>query len=358
VRAAVLRGYNQDLVVEDIDLHEPGPKQVLVRIAASGVCHSDLSIQNGTMPLPVPSALGHEGAGVVEAVGPDVTRVSVGDHVILSWISPCRACFYCMRGQPELCEHGMDFMFDPWGTSGGEAVHAGMGTATFSEQTLVNEKACIKIDESVPLDVAALIGCGVMTGVGAVINTARVEPGSSVAIVGCGGVGLSALQGAVLSGASRVIAVDMVADKLKLAESMGATDTVDASSGDAVAQVQALTGGRGVDYGFEVVGRSATIRQTYDMTRKGGTATIVGAGSATDTVSFNAMELFLTSKRILGCVYGSADPERDFQRLIDLWRAGRLDVEALISRRIGLDDVNDAFRAMQAGEVARSVIVF
>ena len=358
MKAAVLRAYGEKLQVEDVDLFDPAPNQVRVRIAASGVCHSDLSIQNGSMPFPVPAVLGHEGAGVVEAVGSAVTRVAVGDHVVISWIPPCRNCFACLHGQPYLCEHAFDDFGSPYGNCAGAPMQCAMGTGTFAEQTLVLERSVVRIDDSIPLEVAALVGCGVTTGVGAVINTARVEPGSNVAVIGCGGVGLSAIMGAVASGASRVIAVDMLQDKLSLAAGVGATHLVDASKGDAVEQVRRLTDGRGADYAFEVVGRSPTIRQAYEMTRRGGTTTIVGAGRGDDPVGFNAMELFYDAKTVHGCLYGSADPDRDFPRLLDMWRAGRLDIEALITRRIALDDVNDAFRAMEAGEVARSLIVF
>ena len=359
MKAALLRAYGDKLEIADVDLAEPAPNQVRVRIAASGVCHSDLSIQNGSMPYPVPCVLGHEGAGVVEAVGDAVTRVQPGDHVVVSWIPPCRSCFFCLNGQPVLCERGWAESFAaPYGSVHGAPVQCGMGTATFAEATLVLERSVVPIDAAVPLAVAAFIGCVVTTGVGAVLNTARVVPGASVTVIGCGGVGLSAVMGAVVAGAARVVAVDTMPHKLELAGELGATDLVDASASDPVAAVRELTGGRGVDYGFEVVGRSPTIRQAFEMTRRGGTVTVVGAGRADDVVSFNAMELFLDAKTMHGCVYVSADPDRDFPRLLDLWRAGRLPVEQLISRRISLDDVNDAFAAMVAGEVARSVIVF
>jgi S-(hydroxymethyl)glutathione dehydrogenase/alcohol dehydrogenase len=216
----------------------------------------------------------------------------------------------------------------------------------------------VKIDAAFPFDLAALVGCAVVTGVGAVCNSAHVEPGASVAVIGCGGVGLAAIQGARLAGAAPIIAVDRVASKLELARASGATEVVDASSTDAVQAVRDLTNGRGADYAIEVVGRSSTIRQAFDMTRRAGTVTIVGAGSFTDMVEFGAMQLMVDAKTIRGCVYGATDPLRDFPEMVRLHRAGKLDLEALVTRRIGLDDVNDAFRAMQAGEVARSVIVY
>jgi S-(hydroxymethyl)glutathione dehydrogenase/alcohol dehydrogenase len=332
---------------------------VAVRIAASGVCHSDLSIQNGTIPHPLPAVLGHEGAGVIEAVGEAVQTLGVGDHVVCSWVAPCRACFQCQHGHPELCEHGMDHAFaSPYALGDTGPVLAAFGTATFGERTVLPEPACVRIDAGFPLELGALVGCGVVTGVGAVVNSARVGPGASVAVIGCGGVGLAAIQGARLAGAEPIIAVDRIAAKLDLARANGATHVVDASSSDPVAAVKDATGGRGADYTFEVVGRSETIRQAYDMARRAGTVTIVGAGSFSDSVTFGAMQLMVDAKTIRGCVYGSTDPARDFPEMVRLHQSGRLDLNALVTRRIALDDVTEAFRAMEAGEVARSVIVF
>jgi S-(hydroxymethyl)glutathione dehydrogenase/alcohol dehydrogenase len=360
VKAAVLRAAGAQFEVTDLTLRAVAPRDVHVKIAASGVCHSDLSIQDGTIPHPLPAVLGHEGSGVVLEVGEQVTTVAPGDHVVLSWVAPCRRCFYCLRGHPELCEHGLDHAFAmPYATDADDVGFlAAFGTATFGEETILPEAACIRIDAEFPLDLAALVGCGVVTGVGAVCNSARVEPGASVAVIGCGGVGLAAIQGARLAGAAPIIAVDRVASKLELARASGATEVVDASSTDAVQAVRDLTNGRGADYAIEVVGRSSTIRQAFDMTRRAGTVTIVGAGSFTDMVEFGAMQLMVDAKTIRGCVYGATDPLRDFPEMVRLHRAGKLDLEALVTRRIGLDDVNDAFRAMQAGEVARSVIVY
>jgi S-(hydroxymethyl)glutathione dehydrogenase/alcohol dehydrogenase len=359
VKAAVLRAAGDPLRIEDLALRDLGEHDVRVRIAASGVCHSDLSIQNGTIPHPLPAVLGHEGAGVVEEVGAAVQSVQVGDHVVLSWVAPCRRCYQCLHGHPELCEHGLDHAFaQPYATSDAGPVLAAFGTATFGEQTVLPETACVRIDPDFPLELGALVGCGVVTGVGAVMNSAHVEPGASVAVIGCGGVGLSALQGARLAGAQPIIAVDRVASKLELARANGATDVVDASTTDPVTAVKECTDGRGADYTFEVVGRSDTIRQAYDMARRAGTVTIVGAGSFTDPVEFGAMNLMVEAKTMRGCVYGSTDPARDFPEMVRLHQAGKLDLTGLVSRRIALDDVDDAFRAMQAGEVARSVIVF
>jgi S-(hydroxymethyl)glutathione dehydrogenase/alcohol dehydrogenase len=360
VKAAVLRGTGDEFTLEDLRLRALGPRDVHVRVAASGVCHSDLSVQDGTIPHPLPAVLGHEGAGVVIGTGADVTTVESGDHVVLAWVAPCRACFFCLRRHPELCEHGLDHAFaSPYATaSDGTTFLAAFGTATFGEETIVPERACVKIDAEFPFDLAALVGCGVVTGVGAVCNSAHVEPGASVAVIGCGGVGLAAIQGARLAGAAPIVAVDRVASKLALARSCGATEVVDASGTDPVAAVRELTAGRGADHVFEVVGRSDTIEAAFEMTRRAGTCTIVGAGSFTDMVKFGAMQLMVGAKTLRGCVYGSTDPARDFPEIIRLQQLGRLDLDALITRRIALEDLNDAFRAMQAGEVARSIIAY
>ncbi len=359
VRAAVVHEVGAPFVIEEIELAPTGPHDVRVKMAASGVCHSDLSVQKGTIPFMFPTVLGHEGAGVVVEVGEAVTRVAPGDHVVLTWMPACRRCFWCLSGQAMLCEVGLaESLSGAYATVGGTPLVRGLGTATFGEETLVPEGEVVRVDPSVPLELAALVGCALATGVGAVWHTAHVTPGSSVAVVGCGGVGLSVVQGARLAGAATIVAVDHVASKLDTAKSMGATAVVDSSAEDAVAAVRAYTGGRGVDFGFEVVGRAETIRSAFMMVRRGGTAVLVGAGSPAETVSFSAFELFVDAKTVIGCVYGSTDADRDFPVLVDLVRQGAIDAEGLVTRRIGLEDVNDAFRAMEAGEVARSVIVY
>lgn len=357
--AAVLHDVGEPLVVEDIELAPVGPRDVRVRIAASGVCHSDLSVQQGDIPFMFPTVLGHEGAGVVEEVGEQVTRVAPGDHVVLTWMPPCRGCFWCLEGQPMLCEQGLaESLGRPYASVGGANLVRGLGTATFAAETLVPDGSVVPVDRSVPLELAALVGCALSTGTGAVWRTARVPPGSSVAVVGCGGVGLSVVQGARLAGASSIIALDQVASKLEAARTLGATAVVDVSENDAATAVRELTGGRGADYAFEVVGKAPTIRSAFGATRRGGTTVLVGAGSPADEVTFSAFEMFVDAKTIVGCVYGSTDPDRDFPILADLVGSGRIDGPAMVSRRIGLGDVNEAFRAMTAGEVARSMIVF
>jgi S-(hydroxymethyl)glutathione dehydrogenase/alcohol dehydrogenase len=361
VKAAILDEVGGAFRVDDVELDAPGPGRVHVAVAASGVCRSDLSVVKGIMPQPLPSVLGHEGAGVVVAVGDGVSRVTAGDHVVLSWVDACRHCFFCLDGHVELCEHGIDHAFGPaYGRlrGGGSPVYAGFGTATFGEQTVVPESCCVPIDPSFPLVLAALIGCGVVTGVGSVLHGARVAAGETVAVVGCGGVGLAAIQAARLAGASRIVAVDRLASKLAMATDSGATDVVDAAAGDPVEQVRAITGGRGVDHALEVVGLSSTIRQAYAMARRGGTVAVVGAGGFDDMVQFSTMELMVDAKTVRGVVYGATDPHRDFPKMVELHQRGLLDLSLLVTREIALEELPAAFDAMEAGEVARSVIVY
>ncbi|HEY7438705.1 MAG TPA: Zn-dependent alcohol dehydrogenase [Acidimicrobiia bacterium] len=358
MRAAIFTG-DPDLSIEDVTALDPGPSDVVVRIEASGVCHSDLSATNGTLPLPPPCILGHEGSGFVEWTGSEVTRVAAGDRVVASFVPACGNCFWCLHGQSNLCQKSGALSFAPRATrADGRTTPGFTGLGTFSNQMTVDEASVVRIDTDLPDDQLALIGCGVTTGVGAALNTARVEPGSTVAVIGCGGVGQAVIQGASIAGAARIIAVDPVELKRKAAESLGATDLVDPGAGEPVAQVQALTDGRGADYAFEVIGLPETITQAYAMARRGGTAVVVGMPRMDSQVTLPGFQLFYEEKKLLGCVYGSAQVRRDFQRFVGLVETGRLDLGSLVSRTITLDDVNDAFRAMQAGEVIRSVITF
>jgi S-(hydroxymethyl)glutathione dehydrogenase/alcohol dehydrogenase len=359
MHAAVLRETNGSLRVESLALPALTPGMVKVQLAASGVCHSDLSVVRGAFPAMLPTVLGHEGAGIVTDVGDGVTHVRAGDHVVLSWVVPCRHCFYCLRGHPELCEHGMDHAFaGPYAHAGDEPVFAAFGTATFSEETIVPAAAAVPIDSSFPLELASLVGCGVVTGIGAVIHSARVQPGESVAVIGCGGVGLAALQGARLSGASPIIAIDRVADKLALARACGATDVIDASAVDAVASVRELTAGRGADHAVEVVGTPPTINTAYNAARRAGIVTIVGAPAMSDVVQFGAMPLMVDAKTIRGTVYGGTDPARDFPEMVRLHLAGKIDLAALVTEHIGLGDIDGAFEAMERGDGARRIVVY
>jgi S-(hydroxymethyl)glutathione dehydrogenase/alcohol dehydrogenase len=358
-KAAVLNVTNEPLTVETLALREPREGDVVVRLGASGVCHSDLHAITGDLPMPIPCVLGHEGAGVVEAVGPGVQRVKVGDHVVLNWVPYCGACWYCQSGNAYLCETGYvkamaAEVFHKNGTTVGQ--FAGIGS--MSEYTIIPETACIPIDADIPLDRACLIGCGVMTGVGAVINTARVRPGQSVAVFGAGGVGLNVVQGAVLAGADPIIAIDLNERKLGMAKQFGATHVVNAGAIDPVEAVKELTGGRGADFAFEVIGIPDVITQAFMAVRRGGKAVVVGVPSATSMVSIPGFFLPLAEKSLLGSLYGSATMTRDVPRLIGLYRAGKLKLDELITRRYRISEVNDAFEAMKKGEVARGVITF
>jgi S-(hydroxymethyl)glutathione dehydrogenase / alcohol dehydrogenase len=357
MKAAIFVGQEQDLVIEDLEPQPPGPRDVVVKIGASGVCHSDLSVIHGYIPIPPPCILGHEGAGVVEEVGREVTRIQPGDRVIASFVPHCGTCFWCLNDQSNLCEHSLGLGMVPRATrpDGSQALSF-TGLGTFSDVMTVDEAAVVKVGTDLPDEQLALIGCGVTTGVGAALNTAQIKPGATVAVVGCGGVGQAVIQGARIAGASRIIAVDPVELKRKTAEQLGATDFVDPGAGDPVAQVQQLTWGRGVDYAFEVIGLPETVQQTFAMARRGGTAIIVGMPRMDSQVTLPGFQLFYDEKKLLGCVYGSSQVRRDFQRYIALIETGRLDVGAMVSRTIKLDEVNDAFRAMEAGEVIRSVI--
>lgn len=365
MKAAVLTGVGADLEVrDDIEIAPPGPGEARVRIEASGVCHSDLSVQNGTIPLPTPIVLGHEGAGVVEEVGEGVTSVAPGDHVVLSFVPKCGECEACLRGQPYLCDQAAmaaaGGMLDGSTrlTSAGSPLHQMASLGTFGEQAIVPEISMVKIADDVPLKIAALIGCGVLTGVGAALNTADIRDGDTVAVIGCGGVGLNVIQGARIAGASRIIAIDKFASKLDMAKQFGATDLVNPDDGDTVGQVMALTG-KGVHAAFEVIGLEATITQAVDMLRPGGEAVLVGVPPMDVMLTFNAAFTFLyLNKTIKGCWYGSADVQRDVPKLIGLWQDGSLKLDELISREISVEDVNQAFADMQSGEVARSVISY
>jgi S-(hydroxymethyl)glutathione dehydrogenase/alcohol dehydrogenase len=358
--AAVLHSLNQPLDITDVRIDGPRAGEVQVRMMATGVCHSDLSVIDGVIPFLVPSVLGHEGAGIVEEVGSGVTKVKPGDHVIVSWVATCNTCFFCMHGQQQLCQSGMaGFGSMDDGTSrlaiGDTTVYHGLNAATFAERTILRQTAVVKIPDDVPFDVAALVGCGVTTGVGAAIRTAKVQPGERVGVIGCGGVGLNVIQGCRLAGASAIIAVDPNPARREAATRFGATHTLE--GGDtAVADAKELTDGIGLDAVFEVVGKPALQQQAYDMTRPGGRAVMVGVGSMETETSFNTLFMTVSEKAILGCFYGSANPERDFPWILQLWRAGRLDLESLVTQTIPLQRINEAFDAMRRGEQLRTIV--
>lgn len=365
MKAAVLRQVQTPLSVEEVEVLPPRANEVLVRLAAAGVCHSDQHVISGDLPAALPAILGHEGAGVVEAVGPGVTRVAPGDHVILLFRATCGACSYCAIGRPALCGIGLRLRATglmPDGTSrfrqGGQELRSFAGVSCFAEYTVVLEQAVVPIRPEMPLDRAALVGCSVMTGVGAVVNRARVEPGASVLVIGAGGVGLNVVQGAALVGAEPIIAADLVPAKLELACAFGATHTIDASREDVLAATRELTHGEGVDYAFEAVGRPALISLAVEAVRRGGTAVIVGLAPSAAEATIRPQAMVLQEKALLGTIYGSTRPHHDMPRLVDLYLAGKLKLDELISRRYRLDEINEGFRAMLAGEVARGVVAF
>ena len=363
-RAAVMYEHNQPVVVEELELDEPKANEVLVRTAASGVCHSDLSVVTGTIFYDAAVALGHEGAGIIERVGNDVTGFHPGDHVILSFVSYCGSCRMCQMEKVCLCESynvprgfQLDGTYRLWNSSG-DGILQMARIATMSEYMVVPQQNLVKIDDHYSLEKAALVGCGVTTGVGAVMNTAKVEPGSSVAVIGTGGVGLNAIQGAVLAQAERIIAVDIAEKKLNFAKGFGATDVVNASTCDPVEAVRELTAGLGVDYAFEVIGNPKTIVQAYNMVRAAGTAVIVGMAHHQSDVSIPAQHLVSTERQLIGSFYGSCHPKVDMPKLLSLYTEGKLKLDELITRNYRLEQINEAFADMEAGENARGVIVF
>lgn len=361
MRAAVLNTIPGELEIEEVEVGTPGPREVLVRVAAAGLCHSDLHFMEGKYPYMTPAVLGHESAGIVEAVGDQVTYVQPGDHVITCLSVYCGNCENCLTGHPSICsgsastERGAGDA-PRLSRNGGEPVFQFLKMSSFAEMMLIHEHGLVKIREDMPLDRAALIGCGVTTGLGAVFNTAQVEAGSTVAVIGCGGIGLNAIQGARIAGANRIIAIDMLDNKLELARDFGATDLVNAGEGDPVQQVLELTGG-GVKYSFEAIGLKVAAEQAFGMLAAGGTATVIGMIPIGQNVELPGVA-FLSEKKIQGSNMGSNRFRVDMPRYIDMYMDGRLKLDELVSARIGLDEVNDGFAAMKSGSVARSVIVF
>jgi S-(hydroxymethyl)glutathione dehydrogenase / alcohol dehydrogenase len=365
MRAAILESYDQPLVIDDaVTLEAPRAGEVRVKVEHCGVCHSDVSGMDGSFPVPTPIILGHEAAGIVTEVGPDVTRIAEGDEVVLTPSPPCGHCYWCVRGQPGICASTTAMMHSfamPDGTTrlrrGDEVVHRGLGVAAFAEEVIVSENGAIKVPPGVPLDRACLIGCGVQTGVGAVINTAQVEEGASVLVIGLGGVGMSVVQGARLAGASRIIVSDPLAARRDVAAKFGATDALDPTDTEVAVVVRDLTDGRGVDYAFEVVGRSALVASAIDSTRAGGTTVMVGAMPLTDDLTIEASVLFATSeKKLTGCFLGSSNSLRDVPRLLRLWQGGQLDLDGLVTAERPLDEVNEACDDLRAGRGIRTVL--
>ena len=379
IRSAVLRGMDakapyaesRPLTIETLDLDAPGRGEVLVKIGAAGLCHSDLSVINGSRPRPMPMALGHEAAGTVIELGAGVDDLEVGDHVVMVFMPSCGHCLPCSEGRPALCEPGAAANGKGALLTGGmrlhgddrgdpqkrEAIHHHLGCSAFADHAVVSRRSLVKIDKDLPFTEAALFGCAVLTGVGAVVNTARVQAGQSVVVIGLGGVGLSAVLGALACGASQVIAVDLSQDKLKLAAEIGATATVDGASPDAIEEVRRLTGG-GADVALEFAGSAKALDNAWRMTRRGGTTVTAGLPAPDAALPVNIVSLVAEERTLKGSYIGTCVPIRDMPRYIALYKAGRLPVDRLMSGTIGLDEINEGFDRLARGEVVRLVVEF
>ena len=359
MKAAVLREHNKPLVIEEVQVSKTGPREVLVRTVAAGVCHSDVHFMDGSYPYMLPTILGHESAGIVEEVGSSVTYVKKGDHVITCLSAFCGHCDKCLTGHLSLCSSpDVSRKEDEESRliQDSNPIHQFLNLSSFAEMMLIHEHALVKVREDMPFDRAALIGCSTTTGVGAVFHTAGVEPGSKVAVIGCGGVGLAAINGAAIAGAAEIIAVDMVDSKLELAKALGATHTVNAGNCDAVGEVQELTKG-GCDYTFEAIGLKATAEQAFKMLGAGGTATVIGMIPVGTMIEIHGAEL-LSEKKIQGSNMGSNRFRVDMPRFVDFYLSGKLYLDQMISKHIKLEDVNDALQALKTGQEARHVIMF
>jgi alcohol dehydrogenase len=372
IRAAVLNhmgvkppyAETKPLSIQTVELDPPGRGEVLVKIGAAGLCHSDLSVINGDRPRPTPMALGHEAAGVIEALGEDVSDLAVGDHVVMVFMPSCGHCMPCAEGRPALCEPGA--VANGAGTllSGarrlqcdGVDVHHHLGVSAFAEYAVMSRRSVIKIDPALPLHEAALFGCAVLTGVGAVVNTARLQPGQTAAVIGLGGVGLASVLGAIASGARQIVAIDLADDKLGLARQLGATDTVNAQAEDAAEQIRALTGG-GVDVAFEMAGSARAMELAYKITRRGGMTVTAGLPPPNATFALPLVNLVAEERTVMGSYIGSCVPTRDIPRYIGLYQRGRLPVDRLMSGRLTLDEINQGFDRLNEGKAVRQVIVF
>ncbi len=363
MRAALLETGGQPLlVVDDIDVAPPAPGQVRVRVANCGICHSDLTIMQGDGTGMVPVILGHEAAGVVEEVGTGVRSLAPGDKVLLAPLAPCGRCYWCVRGEATLCQEAMVALGGGFAdgttplTRKGTVVQRGLGVGGFGEIVITSESGAVKIDPDTPLEIAAVVGCAVQTGVGAVLNTAKVVEGATVLVMGLGGIGISVVQGARLAGASRIIASDPVLERREAATRFGATDIVDPTATDVVEAAHELTSGVGVDYAFDAAGHASLLEQGLRATRRGGTTVGVGAPAADQMLTFSAIGHVVQEKKLLGCLFGSSNPHREVPRMLSLWRSGALDLEGMISRRRPLTEINDGFDDMIAGRGIRTVL--
>ena len=363
MRAALLETGGQPLnVVDDVDVAAPGPGQVRVRVTNCGVCHSDLTIMDNTESALVPVILGHEAAGVVEAVGVGVRSLAEGDKVLMAPLAPCGRCYWCARGEATLCQEAMYALGGVFAdgstplTRSGGVVYRGLGVGGFGEIVMTSENGAVKIDPDTPLEIAAVVGCAVQTGVGAVLNTAKVEEGATVLVMGLGGIGVSVVQGARIAGAANIIVSDPVEERRQAAAGFGATTALDPKTDDVVAAAYELTGGIGVDYAFDAAGHADLLEAGLRATRRGGTTVGVGAPAADQMLSFSAVGHVVMEKKLLGCLFGSSNPHREVPRMLSLWRSGALDLEGMITNRRPLAEVNEGFDDMRAGRGIRTVL--
>ncbi len=359
MKAAVCREHGKPLVIENLALDEPKTGEVRVKIAACAICHSDIIYMDGGWGGELPAVYGHEASGIVERVGPGVSLVKPGDHVVVTLIRSCGHCFFCAQGDPHICETRFPLDFSsPLHGDGGEKIVHGLRTGAFAEQVVVDASQVVVIPDSVPLDSASLLACGVITGLGAVVNTAKVAPGSSVVVVGTGGVGLNSVQGAALAGAKTIVALDLADGKLEAARSFGATHTINTANENALGKIQSLTGGRGADYVFVTVGSTAAIEQSVDFARRGGTICIVGMPPSGAMAAFEAVNIADSGKKLIGSKMGSTRLQIDMPGLVDLYQQGRLKLDELISERYPLEEINAAIDSVRRGDALRNVIVF
>lgn len=365
MKAAVFYEPNKPLVIEEVQVDPPKEGEILVKMAAAGVCHSDHHAMTGEMPITTPVILGHEGSGIVEEVGPGVTSLKPGDHVVSVWRYACGTCEYCLIARPQLCPTSARMRTNASLSDGTRRFKIGdteighhLGVSTFAEYSVMSEKSALKIRDDMPLDMAAVVSCAVITGVGAVINGAQARPGESVAIFGSGGIGLNAIQGAQLAGADPIIAVDVMQNKLEMAKKFGATHLVNASDEDPVERIREITGGQGAHHAIEAIGNTEVTTQCFNAVRRGGTAVMIGITSPTSTAAIPTLDLVTQEKRLVGSLYGSSVPRLMVPRLIELYMAGKLNLDDLLTRSYPLDQINEAYDALLRGEVARSVIAY
>ena len=361
MKAAVIYKNNTPVEIEEVEIDDPEQGEVLVKNIASGVCHSDLSMMKGYFGYPMPTIPGHEGGGIVEKVGEGVTDVKKGDSVLLTWMPSCGNCYYCNSYTPNLCEKG----YSLGGTFGKPRIHKGnIGInhwsflSTIAEYSLVKQESVVKVSADTPMDKACLIGCGVLTGVGAVLNTAKVEEGSTVSIIGLGGVGLNVVQGCVLANSSKIIGIDIMGWKLKEAERFGITHSINSKEENVSERIKEITDGRGVDYSFEVVGTSETIRMAFDTTRRGGTTVIVGVGKLKEEFSIPIIDMHTGERTIKGSFYGSVNPRTDLQKYLGFYNDSKLKLDELVSKKYSIEQVNEAFEDLEKGKLNRGVIIF